>query len=81
LDFVKRSYVADYDDGVMFNEVVNENVENFFEYLNRPRHKELQSLMESLFGDKPMRSLRDTEEENGFFKSEELESYSEEIDF
>ncbi|WP_189597452.1 DEAD/DEAH box helicase family protein [Paenibacillus elgii] len=81
LESVRDSYVSGHIYGETFDKKIRENINGFFADLRRNRSHKLQDYLERNFGQKPMLSLRDTEEEKKFYKSPELQKYSSQIYF
>jgi len=78
---IENCYVSKNMYGEYFHEKIKENIRTFFEGLRRTRQKYLKDFIGYSFGHQPMSSLRDTEEEKKFYKSSELQKYSNEIKF
>ncbi len=69
---LKKYYATEHEEGDRFVEVIEENIERFFDSLRRYQNEFIPDHMKTVFGNSPMRSLRDTEEEIPFLKSYRL---------
>lgn len=68
------SYVSNQPYGEVFTLKIKENVNIFFEGLRKNRNKWMKDFLTTIYGSDPMMSLRDTEEEIGFYKTFSLQN-------